>query len=158
MNLEIDDDVEWYFEERTLDRPDRGCWEWEGSFHGNYGIAYIQNKKVGAHRLSWMLHKGPIPKGLWVLHKCDNTSCIRPSHLFLGDNDDNMADMLLKGRGRYREHLGAETAEQIISFFIEGASISDLAEAFDCSVRAIRDVINRRTYRSRKILGYDPPI
>ena len=55
-----------------------GCWEWQSSIRGNgYGAFFTHlieegRKCYGAHRYSWMLSNGPIPDGLWVLHKCDN--------------------------------------------------------------------------------------
>ena len=79
-----------------------GCWLWTGtvSSRGKYGTlcwAY-GNKPIRAHRLSWLLHKGPIPNELCVLHHCDNRLCVRPSHLFLGTRKDNYHDMARKGR------------------------------------------------------------
>jgi hypothetical protein len=77
-----------------------GCWEWtsrtvvDGYGHLNVG----QGKKVLAHRFSYDLHCGPIPEGQLVLHHCDNRLCVRPDHLFLGDHDANMKDMVAKGR------------------------------------------------------------
>jgi hypothetical protein len=82
------------------DGPD-GCWEWTGCrFPNGYGQLRVAGKSVGAHRLSWEMHHGPIPSGAQVLHRCDNKPCIRPDHLFLGSHTDNMADMVAKGRGR----------------------------------------------------------
>ena len=50
------------------------------------------------NRLSWILFKGPIPEGMFVLHHCDNGACCNPDHLFIGDNSDNMRDRWEKGR------------------------------------------------------------
>jgi len=82
-----------------------GCWEWNGHTTGNssdpdegYGSIRIDNHHVKTHRLSWLIHYGQIPFGLLVLHKCDNTRCVRPDHLFLGDALANSRDMVDKGR------------------------------------------------------------
>lgn len=75
------------------------CWEWTASRFGTgYGSFGIGTKVKYAHRVSWELENGPIPNGLWVLHRCDNPRCIRPSHLFLGTAAENNADMRAKGR------------------------------------------------------------
>lgn len=66
-----------------------------------YGMIYEGGKgsrPILMHRLSWEHHVGPIPKGLLVLHRCDNPPCFNPNHLFLGTQADNMADMDAKGR------------------------------------------------------------
>ena len=76
-----------------------------------------------AHRVSWELHYGPIPAGRQVLHHCDTTQCVRPAHLFLGTQADNVADMIRKGRrGRTgpRAGVGAKspfTPEQVREIF-----------------------------------------
>lgn len=79
------------------------CWIWTGSkrnkgygaFSYTVGGRLIQGR---AHRYSYELHKGAIRPGYFVLHKCDNPACVNPDHLFLGTNEDNIRDMLKKGR------------------------------------------------------------
>lgn len=81
---------------------ENGCYEWTGSrFQSGYGRLKIGGKSYRAHRLAWAAANGPIPDGLYVLHKCDNRLCVRVDHLFLGTHDDNMADMSAKGRGQH---------------------------------------------------------
>lgn len=75
----------------------RGCWEWSrGRSKDGYGIG---TNKIGAHRLSWILHFDSIPEGLYVCHECDNPPCVNPSHLWLGTHKQNMEDKTSKGRG-----------------------------------------------------------
>lgn len=76
------------------------CWLWTGA---TYGKHYGQFRSVcfpsaSAHKVSWIIANGPVPDGLHVLHMCDGHLCVRPSHLFLGTNQDNVDDMISKGR------------------------------------------------------------
>jgi len=78
-----------------------GCWEWVGSklnIRQSYGRVTIQNKSLLTHRVSYMFRYGDIPKGMCVCHSCDNPKCVRPSHLFLGTQRDNITDRCRKGR------------------------------------------------------------
>lgn len=74
------------------------CWEWTGSIVDGYGTFWFEGKPLYAHRLSWAFSNGPIPAGLLTLHHCDNRSCIRPKHLYIGTNQDNTKDKLSRGR------------------------------------------------------------
>lgn len=75
-----------------------GCWGWRAATNRKgYGRFYSKHTQ-SAHRFSWIIHKGKIPDGLFVLHKCDNPPCTNPEHLFLGTNLDNIRDMIAKGR------------------------------------------------------------
>ena len=74
------------------------CWEWQGGLARGYGAFHDGTHQVVASRFVWELKNSPIPNGLWVLHKCDNRKCVRPSHLFLGTAKDNTQDSIRKGR------------------------------------------------------------
>jgi len=76
---------------------DTGCWLWRGSDRFNYGTFYMNRKIHYAHRVSYELFVGQIPRKLMVCHSCDVKSCVNPSHLFLGTQKDNMKDYGLKG-------------------------------------------------------------
>jgi hypothetical protein len=86
---------------RMVRRDDLGCWERRGTglpkgykvFHARFPRA-----NVLAHRYAWFITYGPIPDGMQVCHHCDNPSCCRPDHLFLGTNQDNTDDKRAKGR------------------------------------------------------------
>lgn len=76
-----------------------GCWEWKGGKHSfGYGVLSVDGKSYLAHRHCYELHYGEIQDDMEVCHKCDNPSCVRPDHLFVGSHDDNMKDKVNKGR------------------------------------------------------------
>ena len=145
------------------------CWEWIAARQPHprgkgftYGIFWVGDRKAGtgkmiqAHRVAWELTKGPAPAGMKVLHKCDNPACVRPSHLFLGTQKDNMADMVAKGRknaARGERHGSAKLTqvqvEQIRKRYVPGRGESNkgnaavLAVEYGVSHGTITDVVTR---------------
>lgn len=77
-----------------------GCWEWTGAKTRGYGVfwVYEKHRTIHATHALWDLMVGPVPEGMWLLHHCDNPGCVRPDHLFLGRQKENMADCAKKGR------------------------------------------------------------
>lgn len=114
---------------------DTQCWEWTG---GKTGIGYgnfFFKKDMGAHRYSWELHFGEIPKGLKVLHRCDNIVCVRPEHMDLGTHDDNMRDMAQKGRHRRGRRL--TNVKEIKERLARGESYIAISKEIGCTPMAI---------------------
>lgn len=96
----------WKKVEKTND-----CWLWiAGKYPDGYGVFWNGTTYDGAHRISWELHYGEIPKGMLVCHTCDNPPCVNPEHLWIGTKKDNNNDRTKKGRdgigyGHTKNHI-----------------------------------------------------
>lgn len=87
------------FWDKVAHIPFHTCWEWTAAKNEKgYGVFGVGKETDKASRLAYKLTKGPIPRGLFVLHSCDNPGCVNPDHLWLGTNLDNVKDMIKKGR------------------------------------------------------------
>lgn len=126
-------------------RPEIGpCWLWTAAlFDRGYGAFRLDGQQRRAHVVSYKWHVGPVPEGLSVLHCCDVRRCIRPDHLFVGTQKDNIQDAISKGRmangtrnGMYVQDLTTLTdiqVQRIHQLAAQGGRHSDIADQFGIS-------------------------
>ncbi len=133
------------------------CWYWTGHVddtgYGRMGKILGENK---AHRVSYKVFKGEIPDGMKVLHSCDVRSCINPDHLSLGTQNDNVQDMISKGRWRTGDNSGEingnskltwESVANIRDLKVKGSTQKSLAKLFNVSPMTISRAIRKETWK-----------
>jgi hypothetical protein len=107
--------------------------------------------KVFAHRLSYELHHGPIPTGAVVRHKCDNPSCVNPSHLIVGSHQQNMADMVSRkrqtlGTRNVQARLTDDDVRQIRALAATGVRHTEIAPRFGITRSAVTLIVERKRW------------
>lgn len=129
----------------------KSCWEWTGRLNvGGYGAFTYDGKNVVASRFAWELYnRRPIPKGMLVLHSCDNRKCVSPYHIRIGTHKDNTLDAIIRerhrGGGNYR--LTIEQVEEILrKHYFEGFSIRELGRLFSVNHVTILHIIHGRNW------------
>lgn len=157
----------------AIPEPNSGCWLFSGGTAGaGYGRFSCAAASNYAHRAAWLAFKGPIPAGLMVLHRCDTPCCVNPDHLFLGTSQDNLRDMIGKGRAGFQRYpaayrkMGAKVGStqvgrrhssalldeedvRVIRFLLRrGALHVDVARCFNVSSRTIASIASGRSWRS----------
>jgi hypothetical protein len=143
---------------KRLVRTTAGCLEWAGARDVNgYGRASWKGQTRLAHRLAYQVFVGPIPAGVNVCHRCDNPPCCETSHLFLGSQTANLADMRMKERGFVpvaprgeRQFLAKLTEEKVLRIRAArtaGGRPKDLAAQYGVSPTCIVDVCKRKTWK-----------
>lgn len=133
---------------------DNECWEWTASRTlGGYGQMEIAGKFWSAHRMAWVVARGQIPDGVFVLHKCDNPKCVNPQHLFLGSAKDNASDRDRKGRGVTCQDGKMPvkfTSEQISSIKLDragGMKIAELMTKYGISRQYVQRIVSNKRRR-----------
>ena len=111
---------------------ENNCWSWLGS---RVSLGYGHKKWNGhielTHRISWIIAYGSIPDELLVLHSCDNPSCVRPDHLFLGTNQDNIDDKVAKGRQAHNKgetHGNARLTDLQVAVFRQRYAMGGISQ------------------------------
>lgn len=154
-------------EERLWDRVDKNpgqgpngdCWQWMGYVHptgyGQIGRTTQPGDNINTHRAAYIVAKGEIPDGLWVLHTCDNRLCCNPDHLWLGTPKENTQDMISKGRRRKASDtprgedvsLAKLTEEMVRAMRAEPPmTFKALGEKYGVTAATANKVILRRTW------------
>ena len=110
---------------------------------------YGRIRGEGAHRLAYINYYGPIPKGMVVLHTCDNPSCVNPQHLKLGTHKDNMEDMVAKGRSTagMKNHTAKLTDHDVLDIRASKESNYKLAEKYKMHHTSISAIKRRLTWK-----------
>lgn len=134
-------------------REHDSCWEWQGVIAKiGYGQVTLGGSPIYAHRLSWELHNGGIPKGMQVRHDCDNRKCVNPRHLQLGTFYDNMQDAVDRRRFKHAEQhwnskLDSKSVREIRELAKSGLKHADIATSYGVGRPAVTNIINRVTWK-----------
>jgi len=150
------DGVRSYILDRTEIYRMSGCWVWQRSKHRQgYGFMGCGGAtQTLAHIAAYEAFVGPVPDGLLLRHKCDNTSCCNPAHLETGTQADNMRDMIERGRGVFvkgeKSGMAKLNNHQVIvirELRAEGLKQREIAMVVGCSRSAVSNVLNGRAWR-----------
>lgn len=129
------------------------CWEWKAhkDIQG-YGQFTTNGKHFRSNRFAWELTHGAIPLKQMVCHACHNPSCCNPAHLYLGDNTDNMKDMVLAERSCHGERnpsaklTHAEVLKVREMYSTGQHSHRALATIFNVGKTTIAQIVRRETW------------
>jgi hypothetical protein len=133
-------------------KNNKDCWLWIGNKNKlGYGKIWNLGKHVPTHRMSWMIYKGKIPKGLFICHHCDNPSCVNPEHLFLGTAKDNHDDCISKNRIAFGKRnksskLTYDKAVEIRNLYKACKSMRKLGSVYNVSGNVIWHIIHNKTW------------
>lgn len=139
----------------TQPHMDTPCWVWTGNMSRGsvtYGMVRDGGRRMMAHRVSWAMVNGSVPDGLFVMHKCDHGPCVRPDHLDIGTNLDNIADKVRKGRQSrghfsYRSKLTEADARAVVAAIAAGETFTAIASRFGVTRTNVYNIATGRSWR-----------
>jgi len=141
------------FISKMIKQDNNSCILWNGKPNVfGYGTICILNKRCVAHRISYMIFKGEIPKDLVICHKCDNRKCVNPDHLFVGTKYQNSQDMVNKKRQAYgnrhgNHKLNDNDVKKIKSLLQNNVDKNEIAKIFKVKRPAIHSISTGRTWK-----------
>lgn len=135
------------FQKKVFETPT--CWLWKGKQKADgYGLFWLNQKRVRAHRLVFELYRGDIPAGMIICHTCDNPSCVNPAHLFVGTDAINAVDRDVKDRG-----ASALTYRQVAAIrALKGHGIThkELGRIYGVGRSCITKILNHSRWKANK--------
>ena len=147
-----------HFWDRVDIRGKDECWEWRGGRQAfGHGRLRVCGRRWLAHRFSYTISFGPIPHGLFVLHKCDNPPCVNPNHLYVGTQNDNVQDRVDRDRSAFGEDSGKTclTNEQVFDiqrlYNTGNYTQRDLAARYGVSISCVGNIIDGKRWVKKQI-------
>jgi hypothetical protein len=151
--------LSWELDPKTM------CWNWMGFLNRGakkqYGSIKVDGKSIAAHRFSWEIYNGSkIPDGMIVMHKCDNPRCVNPTHLHVGNHQDNMKDMISKNRqakgndfvnrkpaNGSKNGLAKLTELQAMEIFKDNRKQREIADQYGVSQAVVHNIKSKKTWK-----------
>jgi hypothetical protein len=146
----------------TYEITDQGCWNCTSHYikPNGYPLIVYKGKRITMSRYMYLIHKGNIPKGLEIRHKCDNRKCINPDHLEIGTHSDNMQDMIKRDRRQHQVGIKNPNAKlkesiviRILKLYKSGLTQKVIANKCNIDPRTVNKIIHKKTWKHINLGG-----
>jgi len=149
--MKINTKTAFRFAEKVVFGSANDCWNWVGAIKDNgYGNFYADGKTISAHRAAYILAYGTILSEQ-IMHTCDNRRCVNPHHLLNGTRQQNMEDMVLKGRSssgekRWNTTLTRERVNYMRKMFLSGKTPSQISKLLNYKYGTVYQIVTNRRW------------